>query len=110
MTGFTHPATWVHLDWVLVIVVAWLLTGVLGVFALRRFRLVATVLFPASGLRAWHVLWLPAASLTGVWMGLREEGAGPGCGERAELVLRLRRERECHGRRRSGGRDEGGEV
>ena len=49
MTGFTHPATWVHLDWVLVIVVAWLLTGVLGVLALRRFRLVATVLFPASG-------------------------------------------------------------
>ncbi|MDO8318301.1 hydrogenase 4 subunit B [Rhodoferax sp.] len=46
MTSFNHPATWVHLDWVLVVVVAWLLIGVFGVFALRRFRLVAIVLFP----------------------------------------------------------------
>src|SRR5665647_1349230 len=50
MNSFLHPATWVHLDWVLVVVVAWLLTGMSGVFALKRFRLVATVLFPASGL------------------------------------------------------------
>ncbi|MDO9199617.1 hydrogenase 4 subunit B [Rhodoferax sp.] len=48
MNGLSHPATWVHLDWVLVVVVAWLITGVTGVFALRRFRLVATVLFPVS--------------------------------------------------------------
>ena len=48
MNGLSHPATWVHLDWVLVVVVAWLMTGVTGVFALRRFRLVATVLFPVS--------------------------------------------------------------
>lgn len=50
MTSFFHPATWVHLDWVLVVVVAWLLIGVLGVLALRRFRLVAIVLFPAGAL------------------------------------------------------------
>ena len=43
------PAAWVHLDWVLVVVVAWLLIGVLGVFALRRFRFVAVVLFPLGG-------------------------------------------------------------
>ena len=45
----TAPAAWVHLDWVLVVVVAWMLIGVLGVFALRRFRFVAVVLFPVGG-------------------------------------------------------------
>src|SRR5450759_4967206 len=49
MTSFAHPAAWIHLDWVLVVVAAWLLIGVLGVFALRRFRLVAVVLFPVGG-------------------------------------------------------------
>ena len=48
MNSFTHPAMWVHLDWVLVVVSAWLLIGLLGVVALRRFRFVATVLFPAG--------------------------------------------------------------
>jgi hypothetical protein len=41
------------------------------------------IAFPVPGLGAWHVLWLPAASLTGTWMGLREEGGGPSLGERA---------------------------
>jgi formate hydrogenlyase subunit 3/multisubunit Na+/H+ antiporter MnhD subunit len=45
----TPPAAWVHLDWVLVVVVAWLAIGVLGVFTLRRFRFVAVVLFPIGG-------------------------------------------------------------
>jgi hydrogenase-4 component B len=49
MSSILHLGSWVHLDWVLMVVVAWLLTGVLGVFALKRFRLVASVLFPASG-------------------------------------------------------------
>jgi formate hydrogenlyase subunit 3/multisubunit Na+/H+ antiporter MnhD subunit len=46
MPSSLHPAAWVHLDWVLVVVVAWLLIGILGVIALRRFRFVAIVLFP----------------------------------------------------------------
>ena len=50
MNAWLHPLSWVHLDWVLVVVVGWLLIGVLGVLALRRFRLVAVVLFPAGGL------------------------------------------------------------
>ena len=50
MNSFTHPATWVHLDWVLVVVAGWLLIGLLGVAALRRLRLVAIVLFPAGAL------------------------------------------------------------
>jgi formate hydrogenlyase subunit 3/multisubunit Na+/H+ antiporter MnhD subunit len=40
---------WLHLDWVLVVVASWLLIGLVGVFALRRLRFVARVLFPAGG-------------------------------------------------------------
>lgn len=64
MTSFTHPATWVHLDWVLVVVLAWLLIGVLGVLALRRFRLVAIVLFPLGALFS---LLLLAVALSAVF-------------------------------------------
>lgn len=63
--------------------VAWSLAGVLAVAA------ALAVLFPASGLRLWHVLWLPLAAATGTWMGLREEGGGPGLGERAWMHLPL---------------------
>ncbi|HEX5697163.1 MAG TPA: hydrogenase 4 subunit B [Rhodoferax sp.] len=59
MTSFFHPASWIHLDWVLLVVVAWLLIGVLGVLALRRFRLVAIVLFPVGAL--FSVLLLAVA-------------------------------------------------
>ena len=48
MNSYNHLSSWVHLDWVLVVVTAWLLIGVLGVLALRRFKLVATVLFPVG--------------------------------------------------------------
>ena len=41
------------------------------------------VVYPVAGLRSWHLLWVPAASLTGAWMGSREEGGGPSMGERA---------------------------
>jgi hypothetical protein len=41
------------------------------------------VAFPAAGFRLWHVVWLPLAALTGVWMGTSEEGGGPSLGERA---------------------------
>jgi formate hydrogenlyase subunit 3/multisubunit Na+/H+ antiporter MnhD subunit/Ni,Fe-hydrogenase III small subunit len=40
---------WLHLDWMLVVVAAWLLIGSAGVFALRRLHFVARVLFPAGG-------------------------------------------------------------
>ncbi len=41
---------WVHLDWVLIVIAVWLSVGVVGVFALNRFRFVSRVLFPAGGL------------------------------------------------------------
>src|SRR5439155_6336976 len=44
----TDVARWGLLDWALVVVAAWLLVGLAGMFALRRFRLVAQFLFPAG--------------------------------------------------------------
>lgn len=44
-----HPGEWLYLDWVLLVASAWLLIGLIGVFALRRLALVAKVLFPAGG-------------------------------------------------------------
>ena len=44
------PLDWVALDWALLVVAGWLAVAAAGVFALRRFRFVARVLFPAGGL------------------------------------------------------------
>ena len=41
---------WLHLDGVLAVMLAWLLVGVAGIFALRRLALVARLFFPAGGL------------------------------------------------------------
>ena len=46
MPHLMHATAWVHLDWVLLVVVMWLLIGLIGIVALRRFRFVAIVLFP----------------------------------------------------------------
>jgi formate hydrogenlyase subunit 3/multisubunit Na+/H+ antiporter MnhD subunit len=44
------PGRWLSIDWVLVVLVAWLAVGLAGVAALRRFAVVSRVLFPAGGL------------------------------------------------------------
>lgn len=44
------------------------------------------VLAVAGPLAVW-AWWIPVASLTGLWMGLREEGDGPPLGERAWMLL-----------------------
>ena len=46
MNSFAPATTWIHLDWVLLVVAAWLLIGVAGIAALRRFRIVSVLLFP----------------------------------------------------------------
>jgi formate hydrogenlyase subunit 3/multisubunit Na+/H+ antiporter MnhD subunit len=43
------PGSWLPLDGALLVVGLWLSVGMAGVFALRRFRLVARVLFPIGG-------------------------------------------------------------
>ncbi len=35
----------------------------------------------------WFTLWTPLAAVIGCWMGLREEGGGPGIGERAWMLV-----------------------
>ena len=52
MGALADPARWVHLDWVLVAVVAWLAVGAGGVLVLRRLAFVARFLFPAGGVVA----------------------------------------------------------
>jgi formate hydrogenlyase subunit 3/multisubunit Na+/H+ antiporter MnhD subunit len=60
-----HPTAWLLLDWVLVVVSAWLAIGVLGVLALRRFRFVAIVLFPLGGLGSLALLGLGLSAAFG---------------------------------------------
>ena len=52
MTQLLNPAGWMRVEWVLAVVVAWLLIGIAGIFALRRFTFVSRVLFPAGGVLA----------------------------------------------------------
>jgi len=47
--GLTQAGLWRQLDWMLLVVGAWLAIGLVGVAALRRFTLVSRVLFPAGG-------------------------------------------------------------
>jgi len=50
MNSLTQALPWTHLDWVLAVVLGWLLIGAAGVVALRRFRFVAVVLFPLGAM------------------------------------------------------------
>ena len=50
MSSVPPLTQWLDLDWMLVVVGAWLLVGVAGVLALHRFALVSHVLFPIGGL------------------------------------------------------------
>ena len=65
MSGLASPLDWVHLDWVLLLVVGWLLIGVAGVLALRNLRVVATVLFPLSGACSLGLLFVAVLAATG---------------------------------------------
>jgi formate hydrogenlyase subunit 3/multisubunit Na+/H+ antiporter MnhD subunit len=63
MNGLFDPARWIHLDWVLVVVAAWLLVGVLGLLALRNLGWVAKALFPAGGAIAVLLAGVALASM-----------------------------------------------
>jgi hydrogenase-4 component B len=65
---FMHGGHWQRLDWMLLVVGAWLLIGVAGVIALRRFTFVSRVLFPAGGALG---LALFALALPGVFGGVQ---------------------------------------
>ncbi|GMV54223.1 MAG: hypothetical protein AMXMBFR6_00280 [Betaproteobacteria bacterium] len=42
-------ARWLPIDWLLIVIAAWLLVAFAGMFALQRFRFVSRFLFPAGG-------------------------------------------------------------
>ncbi len=65
MSAHAHIADWLMLDGVLVVLGAWLLVGVAGIGALRRFRFVARVLFPVGGLLGLLLAGLALAAVSG---------------------------------------------
>jgi len=65
MISITNPANWIALDGVLIVVGAWLLVGVAGIVALRRFRFVARVLFPLGGLAGMALAALALGAVAG---------------------------------------------
>ncbi|OOG58631.1 hydrogenase 4 subunit B [Polaromonas sp. C04] len=65
MSSWAPLTQWLRLDWMLVVMLAWLLVGVAGVFALRRFALVAQLLFPVGGLLGLALFGLALSALPG---------------------------------------------
>jgi formate hydrogenlyase subunit 3/multisubunit Na+/H+ antiporter MnhD subunit len=65
MSSVPPLTQWLHLDWMLVVVGAWLLIGVAGVLALHRFALVSHVLFPIGGLLGLALFSLALHAVSG---------------------------------------------
>lgn len=60
-----------------------------GVAAIAAVGLGAVALLVLGTGQGQWVWWIPAAALAGAWMGVREEGGGPGAGERAWMLAPL---------------------
>lgn len=56
---------WLLIDWMLVLMAAWLLVGVAGVFALRRLAVVSQLLFPIGGLMGLALFGLAVGAVLG---------------------------------------------
>ncbi|VTU20627.1 Hydrogenase-4 component B [Variovorax sp. PBL-H6] len=65
MSGLPPVAQWIHLDWILVVTMGWLIVGTIGIFALHRFGLVSQVLFPIGGLSGLALFGLALDALLG---------------------------------------------
>ncbi len=65
MSTVPPAAQWLHLDWILLVVAAWLVVGAAGVAALRRFALVSRLLFPLGGLLGLALFVIALAALPG---------------------------------------------
>ena len=61
----THPADWLALDGMLLVLAAWFAIGVAGIAALRRLAFVARVLFPIGGVFALVLAVLALGSVFG---------------------------------------------
>jgi hydrogenase-4 component B len=65
MSSLPPLTQWLHLDWVLLVVVGWLVVGAAGVVALHRFSVVSHVLFPIGGLLGLVLSGLALSALLG---------------------------------------------
>lgn len=65
MGSLPAPGQWLHIDWMLVVVLGWLLVGTVGVLALHRLAFVARVLFPIGGLLGLALAGLALSALLG---------------------------------------------
>jgi hydrogenase-4 component B len=65
MSSMPPVAQWLHLDWILVVAMAWLFVGAAGIFALHRFSLVSQVLFPVGALLGLALFGLALDALLG---------------------------------------------
>jgi len=88
---WSTPMPWGWL-WLLVpvaVAVSLLLTWRFGAWGVAvPVALHLATIFAAGPYTPW-VWWIPVAALSGAWMGLREEGGGPGAGYRAWMLLPL---------------------
>ena len=65
MSSLPPVTQWLCLDWVLLVVVGWLIVGAAGVVALHRFSVVSHVLFPVGGLLGLVLFGLAWCALLG---------------------------------------------
>ena len=65
MSSLPPLTQWLHLDWVLLVVVGWLVVGAAGIVALHRFSIVSHVLFPIGGLLGLILFGLALSALPG---------------------------------------------
>ncbi|MFI5371686.1 MAG: DUF2232 domain-containing protein [Candidatus Eisenbacteria bacterium] len=89
--AWSTPLPWGWL-WVLVpvaVAVSMLLTWRFGAWGVAVPVVLHLASILATGPYEPSVWWIPVAALSGAWMGLREEGGGPGAGERAWMLLPL---------------------
>ena len=65
MSSLLLVAQWFILDWMLVVMMGWLIVGAAGVIALRRLALVSRVLFPVGGLLGLALFGLALGAVLG---------------------------------------------
>ena len=63
MIGVPPLSQWLHIDWMLLLVLGWLIVGAAGVLALHRFSVVSHVLFPIGGLLGLVLFGLALSAL-----------------------------------------------
>jgi hydrogenase-4 component B len=61
----TPIGQWLHIDWLMLVALGWLLVGAVGVLMLRRLALVAHVLFPLGGVLGLALFGLSLDALLG---------------------------------------------